>query len=87
MESARSESAFGVAIEPADSVVVVPDPSLRTGILRDDVTVVLERVTVRVESVLCAEAVPTIPNVRAAAIPSATRFIVIILTLILLSWW
>jgi hypothetical protein len=87
IESARSESAFGVAIEPADSVVVVPDPSLRTGMRRVDVTVVLERVTVVVESVDCAEAVPTIPNVRAAAIPSATRFIVIILTFFLLSRW
>jgi hypothetical protein len=54
---------------------------------RDDVTVVRERVVVvRVVSVvLCAEAVPTIPNVRAAAIPSATRFIVIILTVLLLT--
>jgi hypothetical protein len=58
---------------------------------RDEVTVVRDRVVVVVLTVVSvvtwADAVPTMPNVRAAAIPIETRFIVIILTFLLLSWW
>jgi hypothetical protein len=55
---------------------------------RDEVTVVRDRVVVLtvVSVVLWADAVPTIPNVRAAAIPIETRLMVIFLTFLLLSW-
>ena len=86
IESARSESALGCAMEPAASDDVVP--SFRTGMRRVDVTVVFDRVVVFtvVSVVTWADAVPAKPMVSAAATPSATRFSVIIVTFLLLSW-